>query len=320
MTDTRRMIHAIFALLAPIIVALLGWSIAAATALVLFILLWRWLIVMSGFIVPEKTPELQLESIAASHFVEKVRWSMDRLGVEYHEQKSIATLGAFYRGRTVPQLKMRTGAVRSVIGNSSEILRYLYGRYVAEPGFDATFLCPSPERAELEHSIDREGVNLQVWVYHHILVDRELALHAWGVNDNTVPIWQRTLLRLLFPVQAWLIRRSFRITDESFAKAVARIEAFLAEMNVRLEQDERSLSGDATPNYVDFAFAAINGLWLMPEGYGGGQADAVRIEIDRMPERMRMDVDSWRIAYPAVVTFIEALYRERGKACGRNRH
>jgi glutathione S-transferase len=294
----------------PVVTAWMGLSVGAAIMLVGLMLLWRWLIVLSGFAAPEKSPELVLETISASHFVEKVRWSMDRLGVDYTEHPSAGTLGALYCGRTVPQLKIRTGAVRSVIGNSPEILRYIWGRYGTEDPAAAAFLEPTAERTELESKLDRHGVNLQVWVYYRLLDDRELTLHAWGVANPGIPLWQRQLLRILFPVQAAFVRRSFAISDESVARSVGHIEAFLADMNSQLLDGRRSLLGDSTPNYTDYAFAAMVGLWLMPPGYGGGQAESVRIERDRMPAAMRTDVESWEAAFPQVVTFVKSLYSE----------
>jgi hypothetical protein len=210
MTGKRLLIHSAFLLLLPILVAWLGISIAGAIGLVLLALLWRWAISLSMFLAPAKVPELELETISISHFVEKVRWCMDRLGVDYREKPVGGTLGAFFLGRTVPLLKIRSGAVRSSIGNSPEILRYLWGRYTAESGDQAAFLEPTAERLEFEHRIDRCGVNLQVWVYHHMLEDRELTLHAWGCNSREIPWWQRISLKLLFPVLRILIRMVFR--------------------------------------------------------------------------------------------------------------
>ena len=94
MTRKRQLIHAFFMLAAPIIVAGFGVSVPAAVLLVLILLLWRWLIVMSGWRFPEKTPDLVLETMSASHYVEKVRWCMDRLGLEYTEKPVGGTLGS----------------------------------------------------------------------------------------------------------------------------------------------------------------------------------------------------------------------------------
>ena len=311
MTDRRNLVFAVIVFIAPILVAWYGLSVAAAAGVVILLLLCRWMITLSGFVVPEKTPDLELVTISASHFVEKVRWSFDRLGIEYTEKPAGGTLGAFFRGRTVPQLKARTGSVRSVIGNSSDILRYVYGRYLHEDPEKAAFLEPTAERVELERRLDLYGVSLQVWVYYHILHDRDVALHAWGVDNPATPAWQRVLLRILFPLQAALIRFSFKINDTHFAKSVARIEDVLADAEASLEDDRGSLLGGSQINYTDLAFAAFTGLWLMPEGYGGGKADDVRVERDQAPAEMRAEIERWIETYPRVVSWVEALYENR---------
>ncbi|MBU2676484.1 MAG: glutathione S-transferase domain-containing protein [Gammaproteobacteria bacterium] len=310
MIERRLFVHAVFVTLAPIIVAWFGLSVGAAVLLTLLLLLWRWVVVISGFVVPEKTPDLVLAAISASHFVEKVRWSMDRLGVDYVEKVSGGTLGAFFLGRTVPQLKIRTGSVRSSIGNSAEILRYLWGRYAVEYPDAATFLEPSKERVELEARLDQYGVSLQVWAYYHLLDDREATLHLWGANNPATPLWQRYVLQLLFPVQRFLIRKSFRITQANYERSVARIDAMLGEANNLLEDGRQSLLGGNSVNYTDVAFAAMTGLWLMPPGYGGGKADGVRIERDKVPSGMQKDTDTWRANYARVTEFVERLYRD----------
>ncbi len=311
MTDKRKAIFAILLFVAPIVVAWYGLSVTAAVGLVVLLLLLRWLITLSGFVAPEKTPTIVLATISASHFVEKVRWCMDRLGIEYVEQTSAGTLGAFYVGRTVPQLKVRTGGVRSVIGNSPDILRYLYGRCLADDSSGAAFLEPTRERLEFEKRLDAYGRSLQVWVYYHLLQDRDLTLRAWGADSPNTPAWQKPVLRILFPLQARLIRFSFRVNDANYARAVARIEALLGDVNADLADGRESLLGGSERNYTDYTFAAFTGLWLMPQGYGGGRAEATRIEHELAPAAMRTDIERWIDAYPAAVHYVEALYTLR---------
>ena len=311
MTSNRSFVFAVVLFGAPIIVAWYGLSVAAAAGIVILLLLCRWLITLSGIIAPERTPDLVLSTIAASHFVEKVRWSLDRLGVDYEERSSGGTLGAYFRGRTVPQLKIRTGIVRSVIGNSPDILRYVYGRYLPERPERAAFLEPTAERVALEQRLDRYGVSLQIWVYYHMLHDRELTLHAWGADNPATPAWQRIVLRALFPFLAFMIRFSFKINDAHFATSVARIEKLLADISADLTDGRKSLLGGDEINYTDLAFAAFTGLWLMPEAYGGGKADNVRIERDRAPEAMRADIERWVDAFPNAVSWVETMYKDR---------
>jgi glutathione S-transferase len=310
MIGNRLLLHAVFLTAAPIIVAWFGLSVLAAVLLVLLLLLWRWIAVLSGFVAPANTPPLILSSIAASHFVEKVRWCMDRLGLDYVERPAGGAMGAFFLGRTVPQLKVRTGAVQSVIGNSAEILRYLWGRYEVDDPARAAFLRPTKARIDLESRLDQYGASLQVWVYYHVLHDRELTLRAWGAEDPATPGWQRALLRVLFPVLRALIRRSFRITEANYQKSISRIEALLGEANDWLADDRPSLLNDGELNYTDFDFAAMSGLWMMCPQYGGGRAEAVRIELQRAPPPMRQDVERWSEKFPRVTGFVERLYRE----------
>jgi glutathione S-transferase len=310
MAGGRLLLFSFFVLLLPLAVAWWQLPLWAAVALVLLALLWRWAISLSLIAAPARFPDLELETISASHFVEKVRWCMDRLGVAYRERPAGGALGAFFLGRTVPVLKFRSGAVRSSIGNSPEILRYLWGRYAAERPGQAEFLRPTPERLELEARTDRCGVDLQVWVYFHILPQRDLTLHAWGADSRAIPSWQRLLLRMLFPLLRILIRRAFRITPARHARAVEHVSALLADVEARLADDRGSILGGSEPNYSDFAFAAIMGLWAQPARFGGGRADAVRVELPDCPAAMQDEIRAWRKGFPRTAGFIDSLYRD----------
>lgn len=304
-------VHAVFLLLLPIGVAWFGLSAGSAVALVLLVLLWRWASTLRSIIAPKKGPELILHSISASHFVEKVRWCMDRLGVSYAEQAAAGTLGAFFGGRTVPVLQFRTGMVYSSIGNSAEILRYLWGRYASENEQAALFLRPTHERLALEKQFDRYGVDLQVWVYYHILRERKLALRAWGCDNPAIPLYQRWLLHPLFPLLRFLIRKSFRITEGNYRKAVERIESCLAGIESMLADGRASLLGGSEINFSDISFAAICGLWLQPQEYGGGQADSVRIAAHDLPPAMQADTARWSQLFPVSTLFVLRLYSEQ---------
>jgi glutathione S-transferase len=92
---------------------------------------------------------------------------------------------------------------------------------------------------------------------------------------------------------------------------VEHVSTLLAEVDSLLEDGRKSILGGDKINYSDIAFAAIMGLWMQPEGYGGGKADTVRIERDRVPAAMRNDIEKWEADYPRACAFIEALYRLR---------
>ena len=321
MIDKRRFINAVCIVALPVVVAMFGLSVWTTLLLLLFLLLWRLAVVQGAIWMPAKGPRMELDSISASHFVEKVRWSLDRLGVEYAERHSAGVLGVILTGRTVPRLRFRTGLVQSSLGNSSQILRYLWGEYATRLGDQARFLEPTAERTELEKRLDRYGVNLQVWVYYHLLTDRELALHAWGIDSERVPRWQRQLLPVVFPLLSLFIRKSFRIDDNHYAKAVHHIEDLLADIDTRLADGRQSILGGDEINYTDLAFAALSGLWLQPLGYGGDQADGCRIARNRAPSPMRADIERWIEDYPKASDYVARLYaEERGTIGQENGH
>jgi len=314
MTGKRLFIHTVFLFLLPLIVAWYGISVTGAIALTVLALVWRWMITLSGIIAPEKIPDIELETIAGSHFVEKVRWCMDRLGIEYTESQWVGVLGVFSMGRSVPELKIRTGLVRSSIGNSPEILRYLWGAYAAELGDRAKFIEPTPARLELERKLDRYAVDLQVWVYYHILSDRELTLHAWGCNSPSIPTWQRYLVIVFYPVLCFLLRKAFRITDTRYRKSVQHIENILAEIELTMADGRVSILGDESINYVDITFASFSALWLQPPQFGREKADDVRVDLQRAPDAMQLDIKRWIETYPLATGFVTRLYEsERNK-------
>lgn len=301
----------IAALLAlPLLVAALAWSFWTALLLVLALLIARWGMTFAGISRRAEGPDLVLESITMSHFVEKVRWCLDRLGVDYREQKCAGLLGVVFTGRTVPRLWFRSGIVQSSIGHSPEILRFLWGQYHAPLGDRAAFLEPTAERIELEKRIDRYGVDLQVWVYYQMLPHRDRLVRVWGAYDPEVPVWQRWLMQMLYPVLAFFLRRTFQITDEHYLKAVEHIDKMLGDVEQRLEDGRVSLLGDDELNYVDITFAAISGLWQQPQEYGGGTADSCRLAEDEFPQAFQADVSRWRKEYPRTTAFITRLYAE----------
>ena len=309
MTPRAKALLAALLLLLPVVAVAFRWSVGSTVLAIVGLLAAAWLMTLKSLAARRPSPDYELETISMSHFAEKVRWCMDALGVEYRETTWIGTLGVFYRGRTVPKLSFQTGAVRSSIGNSTEILRYLWGVNSQDPA--AAFLEPTEERVELEKRIDRAGVSLQIWVYHHILHDKAVALRAWGVDDERVPNWQRLLIKLLVPVQRFLIRKSFRINDANYQRSCHFIDEVLADIDTRVSDGRKSILGDAEPNYTDYAFAAIMGLWLQPRDYGGEHGRRSHIDDDARPGNMQNDIARWREDHPKAVSFVEALYAER---------
>ncbi len=313
--NLKRALPVLLLLVLPVAVAVFDISVLTALIVVLAWVLWQWLASLKALTRITGEADFVIETIGISHFAETVRWSLDRLGVDYRERVCAGTLGAFYAGRTVPVLEFRAGRSRSRIGNSTEILRYLRGTAEALAPARADFLAPNAERTDFEQTLARYGRNLQVWAYTHLLEERDIMLRAWGADDPRVPAWQRKAIQLLYPLQVILMRRAFRLTPEHYTKATERIEKLLGDIDARLESSPNSILGGESINYTDIAFAALSTPWLLPPNFAG--RDEGILEPATLPAAMQNDIERFRSRFARAAAFADRLYREeRGATHG----
>jgi len=310
MRFSKLTINTLFILLLPVVVGLFGLGFWTALLLVLLGLVWRWALTLSLMFDPRRQPPVVLQTISASHYVDKVRWCLDRLGLPYEEVHNMGLLGVITTGRTVPSLHVRTGAVISHIGDSPAILRYLWGAYATEYGKRAAFLEPAAEAVALEQQIDQYGVWLQQWLYRYILDHRDFTLHLWGVNDPTLPGWQRHGVSLFYPLVRSMLSYMMRTHKRGDRHPGQRIEEFLGEFEQKLSDGRQTLLRGEQISFVDISFAALSGLWVYPPEYGGGTAEAVRVEVTDYPEAMAAKIKSWKEKFPPVTALVERWYRE----------
>ncbi|MCB1042428.1 MAG: hypothetical protein KDC35_05805 [Acidobacteria bacterium] len=302
-------IHASKWLVPPLLLVtcLIKFSWPYAVLIAVGWLLFVWIERLVGLMRGPQGPELVLESITISHFVEKVRWCLDRLGTPYEERRYAGTLGAFFLGRTVPRLWIRTGAVMSHIGNSAEIIRYLWGQYGCRDPQTYRFLEPTDAVCQWESATDQYGVDLQRWVYGHVLAKPKFTLRAWGIKDPRVPLFQRLAILLLYPLLRMLMKRAFHLTPATLAKSRQRIEAYLE--NVEEVLAKGPFLAETHLTMADIALASLSGVWIFPIQYGNGTCTAAIPPDSLIPEAMSCEISQWRKIYPITTAHIEKLYR-----------
>ncbi|MEM1411452.1 MAG: glutathione S-transferase N-terminal domain-containing protein [Pseudomonadota bacterium] len=305
-----RLLYTIVLFALPVIVAAFHWHWLFAVLAVIALLVWRQVLVLGALGRRPAGAELELETLLPSHFSEKGRWTLDRLGVPYDERRMGGVIGVFFRGRTVPMLTVQTGRTRSSLCESSAILRFLYGRYLADPDVDTAWLEPTAERLEWEHRIDRYGVSQQVWIYHFLLKDPSLCKAAWGADSPGLPAWQRWAIKLLYPLLEGVVRRGFDPSPENYRKAVKRTEALLASTEELLVDGRKSLLSGDTSDFVDLTLASLSAFWLEPPEFAAGAYEVERIPREQQPEGLIADAMRWRENYPATTAHLERLYRE----------
>jgi glutathione S-transferase len=298
-------LHALVLYLLPVLVAWAGWGAGVALVAVLLVAVAGIVIRLRATMNPASAKP-RLHTISYSHYVEKVRWCLDRAQLDYEEVPSIGILGVLLLGRTVPVLELP--ASRTRVGNSAEILRLLWGLHGRDPSGNAAFLEPTEEAVALEQHLDRAlGEPVRRWVYQQLFMDRALTLQSWGVDEPTVPAWQRALLRPLRPLLKAAVRRMLRVNAVSAARALENTRAVFDEMDARLADGRRYLLGDCL-SFADIAFASLGALAVLPGNYGGRALATHFPPVESLPSPWREEVISFR-QRPAG-QFILRMYQE----------
>eukprot|EP01064_Diplonema_japonicum_P024080 TRINITY_DN3455_c0_g1_i1.p1 TRINITY_DN3455_c0_g1~~TRINITY_DN3455_c0_g1_i1.p1 ORF type:complete len:309 (+),score=45.89 TRINITY_DN3455_c0_g1_i1:67-993(+) len=193
-----------------------------------------------------------LESIGISHYVETVRFCMDYKGIQYTEQESVGIMGVMTTGRTVPRLLYG----RTILGDSKDIMRFLYGSTGDE------FFSPTQEALRLEKKFDKIGIHLRRWAYYHVLCSPGgylRGLRVWGIDSKYIPIWQKTLLVAMYPLLRVFLLAILGINEKGAAKGYENLCEILQEVDEILSDGREFILGGAGPSYSDFQFAALMG-------------------------------------------------------------
>ena len=305
-----RALYGVSLYLLPVVVAWAGWGMAAALLVGLGAAVVGVLLRLAVTLVAVRRPErpLRLHTVTFSHYVEKVRWCLDRLGLAYDEVPNVGVLGVLLAGRTVPWLEVPPGLTR--IGDSPRILRYLWGEYAGRMPAERTwFLEPTPLALELEAKFDRRlGNDVRIWLYEHLLRNRRLTLRAWGIEEARIPRWQKAVLYAATPILSFAVRRILGVTPQRALRALQKTHDTFAEVDSLLADGRRYLTGE-TLTFADITFASFGALAVLPPEYPGYRMTGRRLQFDDVVDTAwRSEIERFR-GRPAG-QFILRLYRE----------
>jgi glutathione S-transferase len=304
-----RTLHTLALYALPVLVAWAGWGPGAALGVALLAGLAGMALRLAATrrATAGPGPRLRLHTITFSHYSEKVRWCLDRLGVPYDEVPNVGILGVLLTGRTVPWLEVPPGLTR--IGDSPRILRYLWGEYAGRlPSEQTWFLEPTAAALELEARFDRRlGNDARVWAYGNVLKRRDLTLLTWGIEEKSIPAWQRGLLALAMPVLRFAVRRMLGVTPQRAERALEKTRATFDDVDRMLADGRRYLVGDSL-TFADITFASLAALAVLPPEYPGGNLTGRRLDLADLDPGWREEVERFR-RRPAG-QFVLRLYRE----------
>eukprot|EP01108_Squamamoeba_japonica_P000544 TRINITY_DN1183_c0_g1_i3.p1 TRINITY_DN1183_c0_g1~~TRINITY_DN1183_c0_g1_i3.p1 ORF type:complete len:326 (-),score=65.67 TRINITY_DN1183_c0_g1_i3:26-1003(-) len=263
-------------------------------------------------------PDYVLETFPLSPFVEKVRWVLDKLNVNYAEEPDLGVMMLF-RGGSVPALHFGGGSwALSTISNSADIIAYLRGRFGHESAARFLHVDDAATASKIEALGDRLCEVARRLFYYHVLV-HDGGRHApflsimIGGDDPRVPAWQRRLAPLFRPVQAFLLKRVFRLNSPTCReKCVAQLHSLTTQLEqVLAASSHNTFMNTAEPSYVDYCVAASVGCFSFNTAYSNGNCriagEPQRIR-DELPELAR---DFEQFSTSTLATWTKELYENK---------
>jgi len=242
----------------------------------------------------------RLITFRISHYCEKVRWALDRLSFPYVEECHLPPLHRLKTtvvgGSSVPVLVTQT----QVFKDSADILKYLDTVAPLD-------LKLYPDLPILRHEVDelevlfnnKLGVFTRQWGYFYALANRSLIQQLWCEG---VPLWEKLLFPVLFPLTCRLVYSSYNVNRESALAAYERIQRIFADISHRLSDGRTYLVGNRF-SAADLAFASLSAPALLPPEYGG-----LFPELNQLPDEMVQQIQTLRDTVAG--RYVLRLYRQ----------
>jgi glutathione S-transferase len=210
---------------------------------------------------------IRLLTIPISHYCEKARWGLERLGLAYHEEAHIQGFHYWrsYRLSRQPLVPVLIDNGETITGSAS-ILRHLE-RYARPENKLYPDSPPLRARAEeLEGMFDNVlGVESRRWFYFQYRQEPVSAILR--LIAQRVPAHERLAARwLLRPMQAFA-RKRLNISLQTVEAGLEQVSQVLAHTDALLADGRRYLLGDRF-TAADLSFACLMAPFTLPRRYG----------------------------------------------------
>ncbi len=246
---------------------------------------------------------MRLITISISHYVEKVKWALERSGLNYKEESYIPGLHAAVtlwhtkgKHRATPVLIDGD----EVIPDSTAILHHLASRY------GQSWLYAHADALALEERFDASiGPHTRRFIYRH-LFDNDLSLPEL-FTQSVVSEWQTRSLPLIAPVLKAGMIADMAIYHADAERSRQVFEAEFESVGHILKDGRPFLCGDAL-TAADLAFAALAAPVILPAEYGARLPDLNTV---KPGSSLPAIVDAYRKT--AAGGFVLRLYRDYRK-------
>lgn len=249
----------------------------------------------------------RLITIPMSHYCEKARWALERLGLAYHEERH---LQGFHYPRTYwvsrnPQVPVLIDGGR-VIVDSTAILKHLEG-YAPPPM--RLYPKKAAERRHVEALEDlfdeALGVESRRWFYFHYLPERRAALRIAGQGT---PWIERALAPVAYPVMRRFAAWRLQVSAGTVATGLERSRQVLRRTDTLLADGRPFLVGGRF-SAADLTLACMMAPFVLPDEYG------IRLPpVAELPAAMRPTVREFRETMTG--EYVLRLFREHRRRVG----
>lgn len=230
---------------------------------------------------------MRMLTIPMSHYCEKARWGVERLGLAYHEERHLQGFHyprTYWISRNVGVPVLIDGA--SVIVDSTAILKHLdrYAPAAARLYPEDAAGCGQVE--ELEDLFDEIlGVESRRWLYFHYMEYPRAVLRIAGQG---APAIERALASLAYPLLRRFANWRMQISSSTVAAGLERSRHIVRQTDAMLA-DGRPFLTKWGFSAADLSLACMLAPYIVPEEYG------VRLpSIDDLPPAMQPTVREFR--------------------------
>jgi cytochrome P450/glutathione S-transferase len=207
----------------------------------------------------------QLTSVHISPFCELARWTLDLAGLAYSESCHVPILNVPFTLRAGGGANVPVVQTPDAILDAPQLLEYIDAR--ARPGSN---LYPREGEARrdvealVRSILDDLGIAVRLYAYANMLPDKR---STYPLMTSRAPAWERALVYLGYPIQAWLMRRALKITPAATEQARRSILSSFESLSARLRDGRPYLAGDRL-TAADLVFASMTAPITLPPEYG----------------------------------------------------
>ena len=223
-----------------------------------------------------------LITIPFSHYCEKARWALDRVGVTYEEHGHLPLfhyLESWRRGRNRTVPVVIDG--KTVIKDSTDIIAWADAK---RPG-SLIPVAGAQELLAIEDDLDNHfGPHTRRWGYFHLLPNRATDRHI----SVGVPRWETALLGLTRPLAVRFLRRSLKIDAAGAERSREKIEATFDRVEQIMGDGRRYFAGDRF-TVADLTFAALAAPIVLPPNH-----PVQTFGLELFSDDARAQVERWR--------------------------